>query len=267
MAVFDKKPKMIQWLFKRHSLNIGGGPSFSKLGWYNLEAEVGPYNPNSFKLTPDCSFPISDASLHTVYTSHSLEHLDPETVKRVLLESYRVLKPNGILVIKIPDFEMVLEAWRKQNLVFFKSWNMEKIVHTWKSLGVPDDLDYRTALIFCGIWNKEFGSPFTSQKNKILPPSAYHGPPPVKRDFLQKLFTNNSPADIARQLSQYVVDHYKNFHFNHRNAWSREELRRELSQAGFKVETFDSSDIIKSCAKIPGIDNMKEISLYCLARK
>lgn len=254
-------------LVKHKSLNIGGGPNFAKIGWYNLEAEVGPGNGTSFLLTPDCKFPITSASLKVVYSSHNLEHLDEETVKRVLLESYRVLGPDGILVIKIPDFEKVLEAVRLKDGAFFKGWNIEKIAHTWKYRGVPDNLNYRAAMIFCGIWNKEFNSPFASKKDKITSNKAYHGPPMVEESFLEKLFSSNSPSFIAKQLRQYVIDQHMDFSFNHQNAWSRSELENELNQAGLKVVTFDKSSIIKQCKNIPKIDNMKEISLYCLAKK
>lgn len=251
-----------------HSLNIGGGPRFCKIGWYNLDAETGPTNPVPFKLSPDCRFPIPDLSLRLVYNSHNLEHLEPETVKQVLQETSRVLKKDGDLVIKMPDFEKVLEAWKQNDREFFEKWGIENIIHTWEIRGIPDTIDYRTAMIFCGFWNKEFGSHFALQKNAHHHPKAYHGPPAVDKEFLEVLFSNNSPSCIAARLRQFVINTEKDFCFNHQNAWSRKELKEQLARAGFYVETFNRDDIVsKYYSIIPAIDSMKEISMYCMARK
>jgi SAM-dependent methyltransferase len=49
--------------------------------------------------------PFADESVDVVYHSHLLEHLDREVAPRFLIEIRRVLKPNGILRIVVPDFE------------------------------------------------------------------------------------------------------------------------------------------------------------------
>jgi SAM-dependent methyltransferase len=43
-----------------------------------------------------------------VYTSHTLEHLYDYDVQKALKEFYRVLKPEGVAVIIVPDVEGVL---------------------------------------------------------------------------------------------------------------------------------------------------------------
>lgn len=42
-----------------------------------------------------------------VYSSHSLEHLDPDGVRLALAEFFRVLKPGGAVMIFVPDLEDV----------------------------------------------------------------------------------------------------------------------------------------------------------------
>lgn len=49
--------------------------------------------------------PFSDESVDAVYHSHLLEHLDCEIAASFLLEIKRVLKPNGVHRIVVPDFE------------------------------------------------------------------------------------------------------------------------------------------------------------------
>jgi predicted SAM-dependent methyltransferase len=50
--------------------------------------------------------PFGDESVDYVYTSHALEHLTALTAKRVLSEILRVLKPNALLRIVIPDLQL-----------------------------------------------------------------------------------------------------------------------------------------------------------------
>ena len=60
----------------------------------------------------DCSLP--DASFDTVVLNHSLEHChDPN---RVLGHCYRVMKPGGLLIVGVPNFDCY------DNLVFEDSW-------------------------------------------------------------------------------------------------------------------------------------------------
>lgn len=47
--------------------------------------------------------PIPDGSCDVIYTSHMMEHLDRSEVKSFLNESYRILRPGGIMRIAIPD--------------------------------------------------------------------------------------------------------------------------------------------------------------------
>ncbi|TWT96278.1 class I SAM-dependent methyltransferase [Neorhodopirellula pilleata] len=47
--------------------------------------------------------PFADNSCDVVYSSHMLEHINPADVPSFLQETHRVLKPNGIVRIAVPD--------------------------------------------------------------------------------------------------------------------------------------------------------------------
>lgn len=49
------------------------------------------------------ALPHSDSSVDYVYTSHFLEHLSREDASRLIGESFRVLKPRGLVRVVVPD--------------------------------------------------------------------------------------------------------------------------------------------------------------------
>lgn len=249
------------------ALNIGGGAEFVAWRWLNLEAARGPCNPTPFMLSPDCAFPLSDARLPLVYSSHCLEHLDDPTVSRVLAESHRVLQPGGLLVLKLPDFDRVLEAWRSSDEEFLaaEKWGLRRLVDTWPLNGVSDILDHRASMIFCGYWNEAYGDHFRGRARRL--PGAYHGPAPVSLETLERLKRCTSPHEIAARLRSAVTEHDSGAVFNHQNAWGRRELALLLEGAGFAAITTETGEVLRRCGGIPGIATAESISAYCLAHK
>lgn len=55
--------------------------------------------------------PFSDSSFTEVYASHLLEHLYLEEAKRLLLECYRVLSPDGVLRVVVPDLKEIVQDY------------------------------------------------------------------------------------------------------------------------------------------------------------
>lgn len=53
---------------------------------------------------------VGDASVDAVYSSHNLEHLYPHEVPVALREFLRVLKDDGLLLLRLPDLQQVAEA-------------------------------------------------------------------------------------------------------------------------------------------------------------
>jgi hypothetical protein len=232
-------------------LQLGGNQKWEN--WVNLDDLTG------FHFEVNNKFPVKDNSQEIIYSSHLLEHLPQNVVDYVLNECYRALKGN--LIIKIPDYELVLENWRNKNHKFFNKWGVKKIIHTWKSKGIPDNINYRCSMIFCGYWNEEYGDHFLKKirKNSL----SYHGPVPMPEQELIDLLSTGHPRIIAEELKSRVTD--KNITFNHQTAWSKKEFIDLLHRHNFAVN-LEKEEILKY--NIPDIRNMEDISFYisCFAK-
>ena len=57
------------------------------------------------------TFQFENESVDFIYSSHTIEHLTYEEATFVFNECYRVLKPNGIIRIIVPDFGSLVENY------------------------------------------------------------------------------------------------------------------------------------------------------------
>lgn len=55
--------------------------------------------------------PVKDASCDVLYCSHVLEHLSLNDLRIALRNSYRLLKPNGVFRLVMPDFEFFIKEY------------------------------------------------------------------------------------------------------------------------------------------------------------
>jgi len=65
--------------------------------------------------------PYKDNSCDIVYASHLLEYFDRDQVLEVLKEWMRVLKPDGVLRLAVPDFEQLTNLYKS-------GYSLEKIL-------------------------------------------------------------------------------------------------------------------------------------------
>ncbi len=250
------------------NISIGGGANYHHAGWHNFDSASGPLNPWPLAFTPQTTFPVPDKWARLVYSSHCLEHLDDATVSRVLSEARRMLRPDGALVLKLPDFEQVLDRWRAGDEAYFDQWGMADVIPTWKNMGMEATIDAKAAMIFCGWWNDAYGDEFGRRRPEAE--RAYHGPAVIEnlRERMENELARweNRPYGLSKAFVGRVNSQQVGAHFNHRNAWCRTELReRVLKEAGFAVLSQDAAAIIKRYADIPGILDQRPISMYALA--
>lgn len=97
-------------------LHIGCGEGHVK-GWVNIDVHPAPLAMNVL-----WGLPFATASARFVFVSHLLEHLFyPADVRPFLVEVRRVLAPEGVLRIVVPDIEQCVEAYTTHNQSFFAS--------------------------------------------------------------------------------------------------------------------------------------------------
>lgn len=60
--------------------------------------------------------PYEDNSVNYIYTSHFLEHVERDEAIQIINECYRVLKPQGMIRIVVPDFELLVDKYVKKDI-------------------------------------------------------------------------------------------------------------------------------------------------------
>tara|TARA_Y100000589_G_scaffold324149_1_gene359838 strand:- start:4940 stop:5617 length:678 start_codon:yes stop_codon:yes gene_type:complete len=98
--------------------------------------------------------PYANNSIDAVYHSHLLEHIDRTEVKDFLMEIFRVLKPNGVQRIVVPDLYFLCKSYVE---------NYEKCINQNKLIKKHDD--YVAAILEQAVRKEASGS---SKQNKIL---------------------------------------------------------------------------------------------------
>lgn len=60
-------------------------------------------------------FPFSSGSVDAVFSCHLLEHLPPRTRDNMLAECARVMKPNSIFRVIVPDLDALVSGYDRNN--------------------------------------------------------------------------------------------------------------------------------------------------------
>jgi predicted SAM-dependent methyltransferase len=94
----------------RTMLNVGCGNRYHP-HWTNIDHIAPKADVIAHDITS--GLPFADNSFDVVYHSHVLEHLKPEQAKSLLRECHRVLKPDGILRVLVPDLEFSAHLYLK----------------------------------------------------------------------------------------------------------------------------------------------------------
>lgn len=89
-------------------LNLGCGSRYIK-EWTNVDFVSSDPHVLAHNLLN--GIPFSDACFDVVYHSHVLEHFSPDDGERFTQECQRVLTPNGILRIAVPDLEQIAKNY------------------------------------------------------------------------------------------------------------------------------------------------------------
>lgn len=99
-------------------LHVGCGPpdhqtlheSFRGPDWHEVRLDVDPgVSPDIVASMTDMS-PVPSASVDAVWSHHNIEHVFAHEVPVALAEFYRVLRPDGEVLIATPDLQSVARA-------------------------------------------------------------------------------------------------------------------------------------------------------------
>ena len=89
-------------------LNLGCGLRFHP-AWTNVDFTSTGKDTIAYDLTK--GIPFADASFDVVYHSHLLEHFPKAAAKSFLRECRRVLRPEGVLRVAVPDLEQIAQTY------------------------------------------------------------------------------------------------------------------------------------------------------------
>lgn len=94
-------------------LDIGPGDNPIGQGWDTLDIVGNP----TIKADLCEPLPIEDDTYDLIYISHVLEHIPWYDVPEVLKELYRILKPNGVIEVWVPDMDKIIMGYLSPNVI------------------------------------------------------------------------------------------------------------------------------------------------------
>jgi predicted SAM-dependent methyltransferase len=89
-------------------LNLGCGARFHT-AWTNIDFHGNPPYVQAYDLRR--GVPAADASFDVVYHSHVLEHFGRDEALPFLRECFRVLRPDGVIRVAVPDLEQIARQY------------------------------------------------------------------------------------------------------------------------------------------------------------
>jgi len=95
-------------------LNVGCG-TLGKPDFINLDYRWHPKIDICWDIVKE-KYPLADNSLEGIFTEHCLEHIPFESCLSNLKEFYRLLKPNGVVRIVVPDGEIYCDLYSKRKV-------------------------------------------------------------------------------------------------------------------------------------------------------
>ena len=99
------------------SLNISHINGFNIDDWTEIRFDIDESrNPDIVGTLTDMSL-VQTESVDAIYSAYNIDHIYPHEVPTALSEFFRVLKDDGMAIIKCPDIQSVCEAVAKGKLL------------------------------------------------------------------------------------------------------------------------------------------------------
>lgn len=108
--------------------------------WLNTDIN---YQKNAVYLNAGRKFPIQNNTIDFIFSEHIFEHLDFSQALNMLSESYRTLKPGGVLRIATPNMQFLLNLYLQNNTepnVWYIDWSAKTFLPDIYPLFKGDDV-------------------------------------------------------------------------------------------------------------------------------
>jgi hypothetical protein len=248
-------------------INIGAG-KFRKDGWTNIDHSSTHYIKNGIDIDIDLlgnySFPVKDNMIRMAYSSHVVEHLSEDAVKKMISETFRVLAPNGFFRITCPDAREALDALICGNDEFFSIYDSSVCFNNQESM---KRYYLTTPLSMASIYQKFLYF--------IAPQRCIHVNVPCEKitdDKLQSMIKNHySQCDILNYVTSEINEEVRsNNPWMHITWWTIEKLKAALYDAGFRI-IYQSFPGLSECKEMRNLNHfdwaLPKLSLYIEAVK
>lgn len=117
-----RKRKIKNYLKSTETAKLQIGYGGNKLdGWLNTGISI-KEGWNGVYLDAAKTFPLPDDSFEYVYSEHLFEHLTYNQGVNLLKESYRILKPGGVIRIATPDLKFLLGLYKEPEKPIHQSY-------------------------------------------------------------------------------------------------------------------------------------------------
>lgn len=230
-------------------LNMGCGTVFHS-AWVNVD--IVSSSPDVKVCDIRKKLPYPDAEFDACYSSHVIEHLKQEEANQLLAESWRILKPKGVIRVVAPDLEAIVREYLKALEKVEAGVKEAELDYDWMMLELYDQVvrSFRGGQMACfldnpNILNKDFvfsriGDELENHVARKL----------VKKSLWEKLKAENSfwlIQKVRNNIAKYLVTIvagseakqaleeglFRNSGEIHRWMYDRFSLRRLLERAGF----------------------------------
>jgi predicted SAM-dependent methyltransferase len=119
-------------------VNLGCGARYHT-DWLNFDFESDNKNIRSSNLLN--GIPLADTTVDVIYHSHVLEHFSKNEALNFIKECYRVLKPNGIIRVVVPDLEQLAMEYIKSLNVVSEEYNtLNEANYRWSVIELLDQM-------------------------------------------------------------------------------------------------------------------------------
>ncbi len=162
------------------NIHLGCGEKYLK-GYLHIDINDGKHI--DYKTDVRDLHMFEDNSVDKIYSSHTLEYFNREEVVSVLEEWKRVLKPGGVLLLAVPNFESIVKVYQEYKDInhrgilgpLFGKWSLDngetiyhKTTYDFRSLKILlESIEFKKIMEFDPF--KEFGEDFDDYSKAYIP--------------------------------------------------------------------------------------------------